>query len=528
MSATKVLVIGIDAASPQLLERWTADGTLPNLAALAARGFVGETRSVDGFYIGATWPSFYTGLTPARHGIHYLAQLMPGTYEFHPSIARPLVSVDPFWTQLSRAGRRVAILDVPLSRLDDRLEGMQVVEWGGHDSVFGFQATPASVVSEIQSRFGQHPLGPSCDGVHRTAEDYATFLGNLLEGVRLKARLTRHFVRQNDWDFFMQVFTEAHCAGHQCWHLHDETHPAYDASVVRVTGDPLRRIYAAIDAAIGEILEEAREARVLVFSAHGMASLFGANFLLSDIMIRLGVAHPRPAPPGPRGARAAMRAGARHAWRRLPPRMKSALQPVRRRVGAQPSTLQQLPSIRVDPRTSRCFAVPNGLPVSGIRLNLIGREPNGLLRPGEEADKFSDELARDLLEIVDERTGRPLILRVRRTADLYAGEHLHRLPDLLIDWSDAMPTGSSCVGNGAAASVRARSPKIGTIEGVNHYGRTGEHRPNGRFIAAGPGWPQGIGVEVSIIDFAPTFTRMFGLDLPRCDGRPIPELLLND
>ncbi len=66
----KVLVLVMDAGERGLLQEWAADGTLPAVGRLLSRGLVGETASVDGFYEGSTWPSFYTGANPARHGFH--------------------------------------------------------------------------------------------------------------------------------------------------------------------------------------------------------------------------------------------------------------------------------------------------------------------------------------------------------------------------------------------------------------------------------------------------------------------------
>ncbi|MGH7768368.1 MAG: alkaline phosphatase family protein [Candidatus Binatia bacterium] len=523
---SKIIVIGIDAANPVLIRRWAEEGLLPNLRSLMARGLVGATRSVEGFFIGSTWPSFYTGLTPARHGFHYFIQLKPGTYNLYRPADEGIVPRDPFWTHLSRAGRRVAILDVPLTRIDPSINGIQVVEWGGHDSVYGFQASSPALLQTIKSRCGEYPLGASCDREHRTAADYQAFTEVLLKGTRLKADLTKHFLSHGDWDFFMQVFTEAHCAGHQCWHLHDDTHPAHDRSIVWVTGDPLLKVYAAIDSAIGELLDSAGDTLVMVVAAHGMSYWYGAQFLLEDILFRLGVARPPARGLAREGLSSAM-TGARWVWRRLPPPIKRLLQPLRRRLLQETTPAGRLPAINADLRTSYCFPVRNGLAISGIRLNLSGREPSGILEPSQ-ADEFCKNLSTDLLSIVDERTETPLVRRVLRTADLYHGERLDHLPDLLIEWNDEVPTGSTTVGTGNAATVRARSPKIGLIEGVNHYGRTGEHRPEGLFIAAGPGVRPGmLEREISILDFAPTFGRLLGVELPDCDGRPVNELLRN-
>jgi predicted AlkP superfamily phosphohydrolase/phosphomutase len=148
-----------------------------------------------------------------------------------------------------------------------------------------------------------------------------------------------------------------------------------------------------------------------------------------------------------------------------------------------------------------------------------------VLAPGAEADAFVAALIRDLTEIVDERTGKKLIRAVRRTADLYSGDHLQKLPDLLVEWSDEVATGATTIANGAAALVRAHSPRIGVVEGRNTYARTGEHRRDGFFVACGPHIAPARLEGVSLLDFAPTLTRLLGVDLASAEGRPIPELV---
>ena len=470
---TKVLVLAIDAANPVLLQEWAKDGTLPNIHMLISRGLVGSTRSIDGFYVGSTWPSFYTGVTPARHGFHYLVQLRAGTYDFYRPAGEGIVKCDPFWSYLSRAGRRVAILDVPLSRIDPLLNGIQIVEWGSHDAVYGFQAMPSDVADIVHSRFGAYPANPSCDGVRRTSAEYQAFIDGLVRGVHTKANLTRYFLARGGWDFFMQVFTESHCVGHQCWHLHDRHHPAHDPSIVADIGDPLRAVYTAIDAAIGDVIADAGDALILVLVAHGMSYWYGAQFLLQDILFRLGVAQPSTSTVGRLKVSSMLSESTRWVWRHLPGTVRDQLAPLRSWLARAAGSSEMLPTMVADPCLSYCFPVNNGLVAGGIRLNLVGREPHGILESGAVAEAFCDELIADLLGIMDERTGNPLVRRVIRTARLYDGEYLSHLPDLLVEWNDAIPTGSTIVSDGAGATVRAKSPKTGIIEGVNHvaFGR---------------------------------------------------------
>src|SRR5690606_3598678 len=76
-SPTRVLFLEVDAGDRELVRRWAGDGTLPTFGRLFGQALVGESESVDALFVGATWPSLYTGTNPARHGIHSLVQLRP-------------------------------------------------------------------------------------------------------------------------------------------------------------------------------------------------------------------------------------------------------------------------------------------------------------------------------------------------------------------------------------------------------------------------------------------------------------------
>ncbi|HEU4371531.1 MAG TPA: alkaline phosphatase family protein [Methylomirabilota bacterium] len=521
MSA-RVLVLGVDAGSRDLIETWAAEGVLPSVRALVARGVVGDTESVEGFFVGSTWPSFYTGASPAEHGIHSLVQLRPGTYELDRCYTGDFVKREPFWNHLSRAGRRVAILDVPLTGVCRGLNGIQTVEWGSHDANYGFQTWPPGLAREVRARFGSHPLSESCDQDHRSPAEFVDLTRRLVAGVRAKAALTRHYLARGDWDLFVQVFTEGHCAGHQGWHLHDRSAPGWDAATVATTGDPLRDVYVAIDAAIGDILTDVgRDTLVVLLASHGMSYRLGAQFLLQDVLVRLAAAGPPP-PPAPGGA---LPAALARGWARTP-------ETVRRPVRGARARLQRWRDARAWPRPlppaareGRCFLVDNGLVVGGIRLNLAGREPQGRLTPAA-APEFCQALAHDLLEVVDAESGRPAVARVLRTDELYRGAYRHHLPDLLVEWSDARPLGSASVGAGQGATVRLTSRRIGTLEGTNGYCRSGDHRRSGLFVAVGPALEPGrMPGPVSIMDFAPTVARLLGVETPGGAGRPIPRLL---
>lgn len=521
----QLLVLAIDAASPTLLRRWAADGSLPNIARLMSEGRVGDTRSVESFYTGSTWPSFYTASTPAHHGVYWLSQVEPGTYRGRPLPPEAFGTIPALWEVLSDAGKEVLVIDVPLSRLSPALNGAQVVEWNTHDVLFGFQASPEGFAARVQQLAGEHPVPPPCDAKQRNADQYAALANKLVAGASARARLTNALLAQQSWDFAIQVFSEAHCAGHQMWHTHDPAHPAYDA--MDPNGDLVHRVYQAVDAAIGDVLANVSpETNVVLMSLHDMSYMTGWSALLSHALVRLGVMTRTPEPPTPTGLVPTLIEWLRTAYRIVPKPIRHALYEARTKARAQ--RIGGVFWVGIEPAQSQCFSVDMGPLVGGIRLNVRGREAQGVLDPAD-CEAFCDRLIPQLMALTHADTNAPLVQRVIRTTELFTGPRSDTLPDLIVEWTLDRALGSRVVGNGAASTLVGTSPAVGAITYENSYCRSGEHRPGGLFVARGPQVEPGVmDRAVNIYDLAPTFAAMVGSSMPSPVGVLIPELLRGD
>ncbi|WP_447963593.1 alkaline phosphatase family protein [Nitrospira sp. Ecomares 2.1] len=516
--AQKVVLLGIDAGSRDLLKRWAQDGTLPTLQALFAKSLVGATTSTPGLFVGSTWPTWYTGVNPGKHGIHSLHQLQPGTYELHPTYAGESVKREPFWNHLSRAGRRVAILDIPLTALSHNLNGIQLVEYGAHDAHSGFMTWPPSLAAEVEQRFGSpcsHPIQGDCDA-KRDAAGVAAFRDTLINGVARKTAVTKHFLQQDNWDLFAQVFTESHCIGHQYWHVHDPTHQWHDADLARIVGDPIKDVYKAIDTAIGEILKDIdEETTVIVFVSHGMGQTNIPYGFMEKFLLQLKVAVPPRIPANNVTGSLLQRrslAFLYRMWQKIPSSVQKFLAPIiyplSHKLSADSGPL-------VDRAASKCFSIHDTPSHAGIRVNLVGREPEGKVQPGPDYQQFCMELEKDLLGIINVKTGKPVIQRIIRTADHYSGENLAHLPDLLVEWYEEDPIPA------------VFSEKFGKISTNFWHPRTGHHRAGGMFLAFGPSIQPGtVDRTVSLMDYAPTIAQLLNVSLPDVDGQPIEELLM--
>lgn len=487
----RVLLLGVDALDGDLVREWAMAGKLPAFRSLFDAGRCGPTRNPPGLYVGAVWPSFFTAVSPARHGRYCYEQLIAGTYRvrrFRSSDLRRR----PFWAELSDAGRRVAVVDVPKSPLTPGLNGIQVVDWGTHDPETddAFRTWPAPLAADLVARFGRDPVG-DCNHIGRRAARIEQFCRDLEARVAAKTAMCAELLERDSWDLFLAVFAESHCVGHQCWAIHDAACDGHDAAVARAVGDPLERVYRALDGAVAELLRKAGpETTVMVLASHGMGPHYDATFMLDDILERLD---PRP------GARARQlyrwsgrywQAILRRVWFGAPP-------PIPLAVGGR-----------------RFFAVPNNEVYGAIRVNLAGREPRGVVRGGAEYEAVYAELRQRLRELVNVDSGEPLVRDLLRVADLYSGECSNDLPDFLVEWNRAAPIS------------RVSSLAIGTLRKEFGGARNGDHRDEGFFWAAGPGIAAGRQTEpVSVMDFAATAAALLRTPLRDVDGRPIDALL---
>jgi predicted AlkP superfamily phosphohydrolase/phosphomutase len=148
-----------------------------------------------------------------------------------------------------------------------------------------------------------------------------------------------------------------------------------------------------------------------------------------------------------------------------------------------------------------------------IRLNLRGRERDGIVAP-EEAKDVMEEITAGLLTFT-ELDGSPVIRSIERVADLFGtGERAHQLPDLIVKWVDT-----------PATQVRGvRSERYGTVlrHGVGS-GRSGNHTEGDAWALVVPGasTPAHPHRTPRLEDIAATAAALAGADTSAMAGQPL-------
>ncbi|MEL7027626.1 MAG: alkaline phosphatase family protein [Pseudomonadota bacterium] len=513
--ATRVLVLGLDSASPELLDQWMQSGDMPNLARLRKRGAIGATTQPDLLGNGAVWSCFHAGLNPGREPFfdglrHFDAE----TYSFR-NFKPGEVDVEWTWRRLAKNGKRCLLVDLPYTHLEPVPNGVMILDWGTHNPTTGDRlgviSEPPEVAQEVRELVGEDPVGGiQCDWVPRNSpHQMEAFREQLIERADKRATLFLHYLNQGGWDYAEVAFSEPHCGGHYFWHVNDPFHEEFDAALAERLGEPLKDIYRAIDRSLGRIIDAVDERTfVLLYSSHGMGVQHSASGLLDRVLDRLDTNTCAPAP------RRQLKHMAVEQWRRLPYSFRKPFRPLTRQVGKNVNF--NIPRYVGNRADRRFFEVPVNNMTGGVRVNLKGREANGLVDPAE-LDSVLEDISEGLRQIVKAETGEPLVSDIVRGDQIYPGPFARFYPDLFVSYNRETPIGT------------IRSDRIGELDQRYAGARSGDHVPGGLFMAAGAGVTKTVlNSPVAAVDFAPTLSTILGVEPGDTDGEPITALLQSE
>lgn len=516
MSKNKTFFIVLESAEPTLINQWCEQGELPALDQLRKQGVWARLDSPSYLSSGCTWPTLSTGTSPAKHGIGFFhREIENGTYNIIKKYADH-VKVEPFWYALGRAGLRCAIFDAPTSLPTPEVNGAIIVDWGSEHPAWKKSSYPRDLIGQLEKHVGEHPLNGFYQSKLTHKDDYKNVAEKLRNGVELRSRALRYLLSTNDYDFVLCNYAEPHWAGHLFWHLHDSSHPEHDAEAAAFCGDAIFDTYKACDTAVGKLVQDFPGANIIVASNIGMGSHAGGDMMAAEVLHKLG-----------------MSGDGNRSWKLLPGRKGqiAAVQNVEGLVG--PKLIARLkkfvPERAWDKWTRKMLAIGNNwanskaflLPGDNstlIRINLLGREPSGRIKPGEEYRALCAQLRDDFQELIDPASGQQAVEKVVIVPEHFQGDQIDQLPDLAVVWRD--------IGRPIEA---LESPKTGRIEIPEYNKRAGGHRHYGFMAAAGPLFRTGMELGNSnLADVAPTILSLFNVLAPDyMDGQVISDALLS-
>jgi len=502
--SSKVILLGIDGATLDLLLPWVEQGKLPNLGHVLREGAHGTLRSTIPPYSAQAWVSMMTGRSPAKHGVLDFFEQGTGPTQ-HAFIHSAQIQGEAIWDVLGRHGKRVGMVNVPLTYPPMPVNGYMVSGFmtpkGREDYTY-----PTELRAEILSVTGQYDPDPwdltpgqDLDSFKRwmdITEQAATYLHD------------KHPV-----DVYVNVIQALDQLQHSFWDVLVDEEARQTPQTSRVWPS-LQACYAKMDEAIGRRLEWLDdETTLFLTSDHGFQAvntwlhlnrwLADHGFLkLAEGEIGLGKS-----------------VLARMGWTREDIKMLVRwLDPLglRRLMGrftraGIADKLDDALALPID--WSRTVAYSGSRTSEGIYINVKGREPHGIVEPGQEYEDVRTRIMAELASLVDPATGQPAVSGVYRREELYSGEYLSRMPDIFLGLDDK----PYLVSESTAAK--------GVFEPIAGDDVRGRHHSQGTFAAIGPHVVGGLVLEANIVDVAPTILYAMDLPVPKeMDGRVLEKV----
>jgi predicted AlkP superfamily phosphohydrolase/phosphomutase len=488
-----LLVVGLDGASFEGLDPLCERGVMPTLARLVATGASGPLESVVPPITPAAWTSFMTGKHPGRHGIFDFRVYDPRTYR-DAFVSRLHLRDETIWDALERAGRRVAVVNMPMM-YPPPAGAVTVVSGFDTPSTASAFTNPPALRERLLATFPDYAFVAEPDAADPELRDdrcFAAFIAAMERSIEQRTRTAELLAADGPLDVLAVHYQDVDVLQHKAWReiVRPDAAPERSALVARVfrlLDEHLARLVAATGPG----------AQVLVVSDHGFGDHRGRLYP-NVLLARWG----------------------HLAW---PGRWRARLvRSVRKRLaalglGAAPAALDWFERARtqslhralpVQWRRTRAYVALAEI-YGFLYVNQRGREPEGIVAPGAETERLVAELAERFAAVRDPADGAPVFARVLRGADVYP-EDPHRVrPDLVLVPRDGF-------------SVHRDLNLRRWIERYDVPG--GTHRTTGILVAAGPGIRPGR-VAANLVDAAPTILAAAGVPVPDdLDGRVLAEL----
>jgi predicted AlkP superfamily phosphohydrolase/phosphomutase len=160
---------------------------------------------------------------------------------------------------------------------------------------------------------------------------------------------------------------------------------------------------------------------------------------------------------------------------------------------------------------SRTKAYSLGL--TGMFLNLEGREANGIVKPGADAQAVKKEIISRMRGLKDDARGVVGIQEVFDTAAIYEGPYQENAPDFIIGYANGYRISWDC----------ATGMVSGPVFEDNVKAWSGDHCVDPRIVPGVLFCNYAVGAEnPSIMDLAPSVLTMFGITPPKhMEGQPL-------
>jgi predicted AlkP superfamily phosphohydrolase/phosphomutase len=453
-----------------------------------------------------------TGKNPGKHGLYDWIYRRQDSYRVSAVTASHCCE-PTLWSLLSASGKRVCVFNVPMTYPPTAANGWMISGMPAPSTRVTI-TYPPELLAQIEQEVGEYLLYPD-PGQAYSDSGVDAFLDRLYRTTARRLEVMDYLRSREPWDFFMLVLNGTDAVQHAMWKYMSPEHPLHDPGKLTKYGDAILHYFQYVDTSLGKIADSLDDDAVLMLmSDHGFGPfhkfIHVNNWLRHEGWLKLKRV------PKARAKSALLDLGF-SPMKVYDLLMRIGLGELKRQVvrGQGQGLLRTLFLSFDDVDWSHTVAYSLGN-VGQICLNVRGREPQGIVEPGDEYEAARDEIIARLWELRDPQTGEPVVQEIHRREEIYWGHNLELAPDIVF-----MPTRLEYFGFG---EYEFGSNQI--VETMKR-GISGTHRPNGIVLFWGRSIRPNVRLEdCQITDLAPTLLHLMGDPVPvDMDGQVLTRAL---
>jgi predicted AlkP superfamily phosphohydrolase/phosphomutase len=519
----KLLVIGLDGGTFDLLNPWMEDGTLPHLKKIKEEGMCGTLQSTIPPITAPAWTSFFTGKNPGKHGVYEFLVKKEGRYE-ETVVDSTSCKCKTLWELLGEEHKKIAVLNMPMTYPPQPVNGIMICGFlsssKNRDYIY-----PRHLMDEIENRFGPYYLfGKTIDVITPLSDEHIkAFIDDCRKMSEYKFSVAHYVLEKNDFDFILFHEYGTDRIQHWLWHIMDTSHPRYEKRLEQKFYESILDYYHYVDEQIGKTIRLAgKQCSVIIMSDHGFCPVIRSidlnAWLLGEGYIRIK------RNPGAQCRYFFWKCGLTYEkliplWMKLikcgfKPRISDPRDALGSfRIGSR----QPLLSFNdVDWSMTKAYAKSSN--IGQIIINLKGREPQGAVMPGEEYQLVRDEIMEKLKHLYDPQKERFVKGTVYAKEEWYHGDCSCNAPDITYFAHADRYMAGNVTGFGSNTTF------------TDFTGVTAAHSMEGIFMTSGAHIKKGATLQgADIMDLAPTILYLMGCKVPDdMDGKVLVDLFDGD
>lgn len=494
----KVVLIGLDGGTLDLMEPWMDSGRLPNFDKIRNGGCYGTLQSTTPPYSAPAWTSIVTGCHPGKHGIYDFFKTNNPLKKIASSRDRKVPAI---WRYMSDVNKKSIVVAVPGTYPPEKINGYMITGLLTPSPKSTF-THPADLKEKlVESDVGEYLLEQfGVDDIPKIL--YSRYspqkLANKInQSITSHANVTMNLMEKYDWDFSIVVFRGTDDAQHLLWNHKDLVLSCYQTA----------------DEYIGKMMNKFTNATYILVSDHGFTAL-KKYLYVNNVLYNAGFLKTYSDPKHNLKKFTSFVFGkfTRQLFQNLP--MDKL---VRTSFGRKIILSGSSAGEKIDFLQSK--AVYHSVCSRGIRILLKNKYKQGIVEK-DDYERLREQLIALFKEIKDPESGLNIVKKVYRWEEIYGQKAVNDPLDIILDLELSYGTLELLRQPGKLRSSESQKDILSVIGRPDFRYWSGDHSSYGIIFIYGENVKKNKIINASVLDIVPTVLGLMDL--------PIPEIIDGD